>query len=138
MTKKVKILALFLLILFILILYLILTSESVKKIDNSSRPAKNQTTVLSEGDYKAEIKKIFTAYEKLSQDNNLTTEKIAELKDRLLALKGLPAKFKVLHINLVLALDRMADYLKQKNQQEKNSGQQIINQLKANYSWLND
>lgn len=139
MAKKSKILIFFWLILLVLILYLILTSESAKKIDNySSQPVKNQITAWPEEDYKAKVKEIFTAYEKLAQDNSFKAEKVIELKNKLLALKGLPAKFKELHLKFVSALDRMEDYLKQKDQQGKNTSQQISNQLKADYSWLNN
>lgn len=147
MTKKAKILTFFLVVLLILILYLILTSESVKKIDNSDRSVQNKTTAqepqnkvtaLSDEDYKAKVKEIFTAYEKLFQGNSFTMEKIAELKNQLLALKGLPAKFKELHLKFVLALTRLEDYLNQKDQRGKNTSQQITNQLKADYSWLNN
>lgn len=138
MTSKSKVLIFFLLIFLILVLYLILTSESVKKIDNSGLSANNQTTPLSEENYKIKVKEIFTAYEKLLQDNNFTIEKITELKNELLALKGLPTKFKELHLKLILALDKMEDYLNSQDKQEKNASQQIDSQLKADYSWLNN
>lgn len=139
MTKRAKILIFLSLVPLVLISGLILTSESVKKTDNFSvQPAKNKITALPEEDYQAQAKKIFSAYEKMTQDKNFTIEKIVELRGRLLAIKGLPAKFKELHLQFVSALDRMEDYLNQKDQQGKNTSQKIINQLKANYSWLNN
>lgn len=154
MTKKAKILTFFLVVLLILILYLILTSGSVKKSDNSDLPTgqagqsvqnkttapepQNKVAALSDEDYKAKVKEIFTAYEKLFQSSSFTMEKVVELKNQLLALKGLPAKFKELHLKFVLALTRLENYLNQKDQREKNTSQQITNQLKADYSWLNN
>ncbi|MDO8667969.1 MAG: hypothetical protein Q7K35_02610 [bacterium] len=138
MTKKVKILIFFSLILLALILYLVLTSGSVKKADISNQQVKNQAAPLLEEDYKAQVKETFIVYENLSKDNSLTAEKTGELKNKLLALKGLPAKFKALHINFVLALTMMEDYLNSKNEQGKVAGQRLVNQLKADYSWLNN
>lgn len=143
MTKKAKILIFFLLIILILILYLILTSESVKQINNpllgqAGQPVKSQATALPEADAQAKVKEIFTAYEKLAKDNNFTTEKIAELKNKLSVLKGLPANFEKLALNFVVAMNNMEDYLKKKDRQAKNASQQMINQLKADYSWLNN
>jgi len=137
MTNKIKILIFSSLILLALILYLILTSDSVRPTDQAT-PQAEQAAVLSEGDYQLKVKEVFKAYEELSRDNNLTVEKIAELKNELFNFKGLPAKFKNLHINFVLAMDRMEDYLKVNDQQARNASQQIISQLKADYSWLND
>lgn len=138
MTKPTKILIFLLFIFLILILYLILTSASVKKNDNVDQPAKNQASALSDEDYKMKAKEIFIAYEELAQDNSFTTEKIAALKDRLLAVKGLPAGFKELHLNFVSAMDRMEDYLREKDQPARDTSQKITNQLKADYSWLNN
>lgn len=142
MTKKAKILIFFSLIFLGLILYLILTSASVKKLDNSSlssgragQAIKNQAA-LSDQDYQAKVKEIFNSFEKLSQDNGTSTEKIIGLRDKLISLKGLPAKFKDLHLKLVLALDRLEDYLKRNDQRGKNTSQQIGDQLKNDYGWL--
>lgn len=138
MAKQAKILIFFSLILLALILYLILTSESIKKIDNPEPNVKSETGAAPAEDYQSKVKKIFTAYEVLARQGNFTAEDIVNLKSKLLALKGLPAKFKELHLKFISALDRMEDYLKQKDQQGKSASQQIFNQLKADYSWLND
>jgi len=148
MKKKVKILFFFSLILLALILFLVLTSESIEKTDKPGLPTgqaglstesvKNAISVLSEEDYKAKVKEIFSAYEKLPADSGLTMGKIIELKDKLVAFKGLPAKFKDLHLKLVQSLDKMENYLNQKNEGEKNASLEMTNQIKADYSWLNN
>lgn len=138
MEKKQKILIFLLLILLALIAYLILTSESVKPTAPAakSQPAEQEKAARLEADYQSGVKPIFADYGKLDGENNITADKIAELKNRLLALK-VPAKFKELHIRLVQILDGMQDYLSQNNQKMKNQSSQIFNQLKADYSWLN-
>lgn len=145
MTKKARILVFFSLILLILILYLVLTSESVKKFDNFGlsagqvgQPAQKQTTALSEEDYKIKIKEIFTAYEKLAKDNGFTPEKANELKNQTQNLKAPSKKFIELHTNLFIALTNMEKYLSQKYEQGKDASLEKINQLKADYDWLND
>jgi hypothetical protein len=133
-----KILFFLFLIVLALILYLIFTSESVRPTDSAVQPTSRPTAALSDEGYRSKVKEIFNAYEELSRNNNLTAANIAEIKDKLIDFKGLPAKFKDLHINFVLAMDRAQDYLKAKDQQARDASQKIINQLKADYSWLNN
>ena len=135
--KQTKILIFLLLILLFLILYLIFTSESVKQTDNFDQQAKQANFALLEADYKSKAKEFFAVYEGLIKDNTFTEKNITELKDNLLALK-VPAKLKDLHIRFVLALTKMENYLSQKDEREKGDSLQAINQLKADYSWLNN
>ncbi|MDP2737090.1 MAG: hypothetical protein Q8O59_04940 [bacterium] len=137
MEKKAKILIFLLLILFFLILYLIFTSESVREAANPVPQIKQDSSVLLETDYKLKAKEFFIAYENLIKNNSFTEENITELKNKLLDLK-VPVKFKELHIRFVLALTRMENYLSQKDEQEKSDSLGAINQLKADYSWLNN
>jgi len=137
MKKKEKILIIFLVVLLFLVLYLLLTSESVKNKTNVIQPAKVEKIAMSDEKYMAETKIIFNTFEKSLADNNLTAEQTAELKNQLLALKGFSAKFKEPHLKFVLALDEMENYLSQKDEQKKSDSFQAINQLKADYSWLN-
>jgi len=136
MKKNEKILISLLIILFFLVLYLILTSESVKQINNPNQQVKKDNSIVLENDYKPKAKEIFIDYENLIQNSSFTKENIESLKSKLLDLK-VPAKFKELHIQLFLALTKMENYLDQKNEQDKSDSLQTVNQLKANYSWLN-
>jgi len=137
MEKKAKILIFLLLILFLLILYLIFTSESVKEADNPGQQIKQDSSAMLESDYKVKAKEYFTVCEGLVNNNSFNQANIAGLKNKLLALK-VPVKFKELHIQFVLALTRIENYLSQKDEREKSGGLEAINQLKADYSWLND
>jgi cell division protein FtsB len=137
MAKKQKILIFLLFILFFLILYLIFTSESVKKTDNSNQPIRQTGSASLEAEYKLKTKEFFTAYENLIKNNNFTEKNITELKNNLLALR-VPAQFKELHIKFVLILTKMENYLNQKDEREKSDSLQAANQLKADYSWLNN
>ena len=137
MPKKQKVLIFLLLILFSLILYLIFTAESIKPVSNSEQPVKSDNSALLETDYKLKAKEFFVVFESLIKDNGFTKENITELKNKLLVLK-VPVKFKELHLRFVLALNKMENYLSQKNEREKSDSFQAISQLKADYSWLNN
>jgi len=137
MQKKQKILIFLLLILFLLILYLIFTSESVRETTNPALQMKQDNSVMLETDYKVKAKEFFIAYENLIKNSSFTEENITELKNKLLDLI-VPVKFKELHIRFVLALTKMENYLSQKDEQEKSSSLEAVNQLKADYSWLNN
>ncbi|MCL5794877.1 MAG: hypothetical protein M1338_00755 [Patescibacteria group bacterium] len=58
------------------------------------------------------------------------------IKDKVLALKA-PAKYIELHLNLVLALDKIESGKNNSDQTKVQEGLDKINQLKAQYSWLN-
>ena len=115
-----------------LVLYLILTSESVKNQAATSLPAaNNQTAPASLADsYRPQVKELFASFEVMARDNSFTKEKIFELKNKLLGLK-VPAEFKQLHLNFVQLLDKVEG-------EQKSAGLQTANQLKADYSWLNN
>lgn len=137
MTKKGKVLIFFLLLLLLLISYLILTSESPAKLDSLSRQTKDEKIALSEENYMARIKESFLSFKELSEADGLTAEKITELKSKILALK-VPAKFKELHINFILALTKLENYLIREDDREKISSQEMSDQLQADYNWLNN
>lgn len=137
MPKKQKVLIFLLLILLGLILYLIFTAESIKPLSNPAQPAKSDNSVSLETDYKFKTKELFDVYNNLIKNNSFTKENLAELKSKLLGLK-VPVKFKELHLKFVLALSKTEDYLSRKNESEKSSSFQAVNQLKADYSWLNN
>ncbi|MEI6596653.1 MAG: hypothetical protein WCL13_00360 [bacterium] len=142
MIKKIKVLILLALITLCLILYLIFIQDSAKPTDNKNgadQQIKQNNSVLLENDYKIKASEFFAAYEKLANNNSFTRENITELRNKLLDLKGIPKKFQELHYEFVLALDKMNDYLSQKNEQKKSDSLEIINRLKADYSnWLNN
>ncbi|MDD4901069.1 MAG: hypothetical protein PHS62_03085 [Patescibacteria group bacterium] len=138
MARQGKVLTILFLVLVALVAYLVLSSESIKKTDNQAAPTRNENVVLSEQDYQAKVKEIFSAYQKLAADNKFTKEKVAELKNELLKIKGLQEKFQKLHLDFVLALDKTEDYINQHDQSLGETSQLIIDQLKAGYSWLNN
>lgn len=134
MTKKLKILICLLIALLLLVLYLILTSESATNKNQSASIEK--TNIQMENEYIKQAKEIFSAYNNLTVSDNFTREQVSALKNQLLELK-VPTKFKELHINLVMAMTKMENFFDSNNEEEKTSGQQIISQLKNDYSWLN-
>lgn len=136
MIKKERILIMLILVFLLATVYLILTSKPIQKIDQSRLASDNNNIARLEEKYQAQAKNIFSDYEKLIANNNYTIEQITQIKNKLLNLK-VPTKFKDLHINLILALTRMENWLINKNESEKIAGEQIINQVKTNYAWLN-
>ena len=146
MNKKQKILIFLLLILLLLVLALIFTSESFKPKNSPVQEVKQASSVLLEADYRLKTKELFNIYDSLIKNDSFNKENIAELKNKLLALKGIPEKFKDLHIRFILALTGLENYLDQKSELKenndgepgKNSSLEAINQLKLDYSWLNN
>ncbi len=137
MAKKTKILIFLAAVFLTLALYLILTSESIQKNQVINQLTKDKKITQLEENYQAKSREIFKAYEQLIQADNFSPENIIEHKNRLLDLR-VPAKYKELHLNLVLALTKMENYLNQKDAKEKTASLEMTNQLKADYSWLNN
>lgn len=138
MSKKRNIIIFLLLLSLALVLYLILTSEAPARLNILSQKANDETAALAEENYKAEIKEIFSAYEKLAKDNGFTPEKISELKNQTQVLKAPAKKFIELHTDLFLALSDLEEYLNKGYERGKDASLEKISQLKADYSWLNN
>ncbi len=137
MTTKAKILIMLLSFSLLLIFYLILTSEPANKsIQNKKIISNSINSQQLETSYKEQVKPIMVRYSELIK-GNYTIDQVTQIKNKLLGLK-MPAKFKNLHINLVLALTKMEDYLTNGENSQKVASQQIISQAKADYVWLNN
>lgn len=135
MVKKNSLLLILLIILLGLASYLILSSGSLKNklsLKQVQEPS-GEERVLN---YQSRVKEIFNDYSGLNLSEGLTKEKTTELKGKLLDLK-VPAEFKQLHVNFVLALTHLENYLSGRQTQEKILSRQIIEQIKADYGWLN-
>jgi len=135
MTKRERVLIILIFVFLLASVYLILISKPARKVDQLNLTSDNRAIALMEEKYQEQAKNIFIDYEKLIADNNYALEQITQIKNKLLDLKT-PAKFKELHLNLVLALMRMENWLIDKNESEKTKSQQIIDQIKIDYSWL--
>ena len=89
-----------------------------------------------ENDYKAAAKAILADYSNSIQVADAKADQIGKAKSELLTLK-VPTKFKDLHLNLVLAMVKMENFFASRDENEKIASQQMINQIKVNYAWLN-
>jgi hypothetical protein len=137
MTKKIKILLVLSVVAISAVLYLIITSKPVN--NNGKQANKEQVKVdlkKLEEEYKAGTKNILTDYSALLLSDNLSLEIVETDKNKLLGLK-VPAEFKDLHLNFVLAVSKMEDYLKNGKDEDKAASQRMISEIKANYVWLN-
>ncbi|MDP2708901.1 MAG: hypothetical protein Q8O93_02520 [bacterium] len=137
MTNKSKFIIFLLLVLLALVLYLILTSESITKGDQAGEPARNQTFADLESEYRPRSAELLARFESLIRRNDVRAEEVAELKNELLDLK-VPAQFKDLHVKFAMALTSLENYLDLADEAEKNKSLQAVNQLKADYSFLNN
>ena len=106
---------------------------------NSNQQADKQVDLgLLVKTYQMEVKVIFNNYLRQAQDKNiLTSQFVSQAKNQLLALK-VPAKFKELHLNLVLALTNLEDYLIDGDEKKLQASDKLINQIRAEYEWLTD
>ncbi|MBU4257354.1 hypothetical protein KJ586_00520 [Patescibacteria group bacterium] len=144
MANKSKIFIFFIIILLIIAVYLAVISKPAKQDQaEKQNDAKTNNVVdamlnldLLKKSYKAETKVILANYLRIAQDETINIESVKQTKEQLLSLK-VPIEFKELHLNLVLALDEMEDYLENGDEADKRKSQEMIEQEKTKHEWLN-
>lgn len=118
-----------------------LNNESGKQQQEANQKNKQNNQVdlgLLGKTYQKEVKVVLNNYLRQSQDESLITINFVEqTKNSLLALKGVPAEFRELHFNLVMAMNRMIEYLNTGDQSKRQESEQLIKQAKEDYDWLN-
>jgi len=131
------------LILFIIailaVLCLLKTAEPVALVTRQSgEPSKKATTIdlgRITAEYKGDVKRILADYYALTEAADFTVTQLKSVKNQLLELR-VPTAFKDLHINFVLAVTKMENFLKTGKLEEKTSSQALIDEILLNYSWL--
>lgn len=144
MTNKAKIFIFFIIILLIIAVYLAVIFKPAKQDQaEKQNDAKTNNVVdamlnldLLKKSYKAETKVILANYLRIAQDETINIESVKQTKEQLLSLK-VPTEFKELHLNLVLAMDEMEDYLENGDEADKRKSQEMIEQEKTKHEWLN-
>jgi hypothetical protein len=165
MSRKAKILILLILLSFSVIFLLIFSSKPIKVSENTKNKKINTIDLVKlEAKYKNDVKKILFEYEQsvASSSENITSTsskndiqaagvtenkmqlkevksaKIAELKNKLLNLTVPPVSALMdLHVKLVLAFNKMENYLASNNIKEYKESTDSIKLAKNNYQWLN-
>lgn len=134
MSKIIKII-IFLAIASALAMFVYLATQP-KPIEQKNQSAVNFDLGLLEKNYKIQVKLILDNYLRLmAQDEESELGQISQAKEQLLSLK-VPAKFKDLHLNLVLAMTQMEEYARDKNGNTKEQSGRIISAAKNQYEWL--
>lgn len=137
MGKQTKILLGLFIVALIIVLSWLLFFKPVKPV---SGPAKNNIAQVDlkklEEEYRVETKNILTDYSALLEANNLSIDKVEADKNKLLDLK-VPVQFKDLHLNFVLAVSKMEDFLKNGKSEDRDASRRMISEIKTNYIWLN-
>ncbi len=87
-------------------------------------------------EYKNNIKQINKFLRDFSFDNS-DFERLADFQKNLLSLK-VPKEFKDLHLSLMIALNKLKDYDKNKDEEKKQEFENIINEIQTKYVWLNE
>lgn len=135
MTNKAKILTALLIISLSVVVYLVTRPKIEQKKEVQKKEEKIDLFHLEQA-YKSQTKLILANYLRLAQDETLALDIVGRTKDQLLNLK-VPAQFKDLHLSLVLALDKMENYINNGDQAEKQKSFELIDKAKKDYDWLN-
>ena len=141
MPKKITI---FIILIFVLLLSACSITEPKVDEENKSAEQSNNQQVSEPIDiglltkvYQMEVKVVLNNYLRQTQDESLiTVDDVSQTKNSLLTLK-MPVQFKDLHLNLVLAMDKMEDYLIDGDEVKLRESRELIRQAKEEYEWLN-
>ncbi len=162
MTKKTKILLFLLAASALLFVYLLLSSETLvmEGTKNNGRAAptvsENRTepdkTVAAvdlqavESEHRAEMSKILDDYTALvgeigtgtttGGDQNDLIRQAEEIKSRISGLKAPVAGYKDTHLDLVLSIDRMENFINGGDNAEKDDGLKLLAQARQNFESL--
>jgi hypothetical protein len=139
MSNRSKILLILFLLALLTLAGLILEPKLFPKKDavvkDSSSQASDFNSLKIEEAYRAQIK---TEYEKvynyLKESKNNASD-LVSIRTAILALR-VPTRFRDLHLELVLAIDRMENYEKFGKTSDKTESEKIINRLKTENQWL--
>jgi len=150
MKKEMKIIIFLFLTASVLFFYIFMNSRTVVVSQDSDQKngedKESVKKVLSmneiEADYKENTKMIFKDYEEIIGSNNNflgDNEKIEKMNKLESDLMGLtvPAEFKSLHFNFVLALNKIESYAENGDEDDMNKGFSMIEDIKNQYTWIN-
>lgn len=118
-----------------LAVFFIVKRDKVEIINKNKNKSEVDLTLL-EKIYKSEVKVIIANYLRLAQNGINEAEQARQAKNQLLDLK-VPTKFKELHLNLALALTKAEDAINENNEAKLRESQEMINNEKMKYEWLN-
>lgn len=137
MSHKIKLLLLATVILVVgsaASAYFLSSSKISGSAEQKEAPKVDQAAL--EDNYKIKAKSVVSDFAASMQSGQFAAGKIEQSREILLGLT-VPAKFKDLHIELVLALDRMDEFVKTGDASKKTISEEMIAKAKANYEWLN-
>lgn len=140
MFKNFKIILILLAVVITVILILVVVlsqnpeNNFLEKIgDKENSEEKVDLAALSE-EYKEGISEALAEFSDLSETSELNVPRIEEIKNKVLNLK-LPPEFKNLHLNFILAMARMEDYLSTGAEEAKLTAVDMIEKIKSDYPW---
>jgi hypothetical protein len=145
MSKQMKILSVLLIIAVLLVLYLIITAKPIARIQEKGDTQAPFNSLQAEDeidlerlakDYQEKVQMIFADFLLLAQDlEGTSVNQVESIKNQLLELR-VPTQFKDLHLDLVLTINKMEEFLLNGNSEDKFFSQEMIEKIKESYDWL--
>ncbi|MCK5416506.1 hypothetical protein KAI92_03705 [Candidatus Parcubacteria bacterium] len=152
MDKKFKKIILVIAVLVLLMLLYLIANIKMFVVENEKflieenreveKVIENKIEKISEEDYREIIKKIVFEYDEIivqiksGSINNETKEKLIELKKTVESTTVPNLKWKQVHLNIVLSLAKMIDYLESKDDAVYKNSLYLIDKNRSNFDWL--
>jgi|GEM_PF-6561785 len=109
-------------------------AETAAEEDGAAKKQRQAEMVRA---YEDSFKPLFSEYAAaLDSENKIAGEDVDRIKAGLLELK-VPAEFKNLHLDFMLALVKMRDLAAAGRGGDKAEGRKTVSRIKADYLWLN-
>lgn len=109
----------------------------MEKITNKEEPEVKVDLAAMGEEYKKGISQAFSGFSALKENTGLTVPRIEEIKNQALDLR-VPGEFKDLHLNFVLAMIRMEDFIQTGSEEAKTASENLVEKIKNNYPWISD
>jgi hypothetical protein len=107
----------------------------MEKINNKEKSEVKVDLEKMRKEYKEGIGEAFAEFSVLKDNADLTVPRVEKIKNQALDLK-VPSEFKDLHLDFVLAMVRMEDFIQTGSEEAKTTGEELIEKIKGNYPWL--
>lgn len=140
MSKREKYLLTLIATAFVALLVLVIYSNYQKEADKEGGSGASDERKASvekmESDYRADAQRVMDKYENLIQETDFAPDKMRSIRDEFIALH-VPTVYKDVHLNLILAFDKLIAAAATGSNNDKLASMQLISEIQKNNTWLN-
>ena len=137
MLKNLKMIFLILIILILASVIILFSRAKTITLNRQEQTKAAVDLVKLKSDYESNMHTIYKGFSQLVNADTSDLNQINDYKGKTLELR-LPPEYKDLHIQMILAINKLENFIKTGKREDKLASQKIINDLNVKYTWLNN